>query len=64
MTSWVIGLRNSLLPMDLGLQLGGFSMCLLLPWMTSLRFAMDLEHPDLPAFLVKIVLKCLPDFGS
>ncbi|CAL5337471.1 unnamed protein product [Camellia sinensis] len=29
-TSWVIGLRNSLLPIDLGLQLGGFSMCLLL----------------------------------
>ncbi|CAL5437914.1 unnamed protein product [Camellia sinensis] len=29
-TSWVILLRNSLLPIDLGLQLGGFSMCLLL----------------------------------
>ena len=41
--------------MDRGLQLGGLSRCLLLPWMTSLRLAMDLEHPDLPAFLVKMV---------
>ncbi|MFS7921133.1 hypothetical protein Hanom_Chr03g00233131 [Helianthus anomalus] len=32
--------------------------------MTSLRFAMDLEHPDLPGFRVKIVAKCFLDLGS
>ncbi|KAK7255535.1 hypothetical protein RIF29_28948 [Crotalaria pallida] len=63
MTSWVMGLRNSLLRIDLGLELCGLSICLLLLWMTFLRFAMDLEHPDLPPpppppdlFLVKILL--------
>lgn len=38
--------RNSLLCMDLGLQIGGHSVWRLLPWITaSLRFAIDLEHP-------------------
>lgn len=48
MTSWVMGLRNSLLPMERGLLIGGFSKWRLLPWITSLRFAIDLEHPDKP----------------
>lgn len=64
-TSWVIGFRNSLLPIDLGLQDGGLSVCRLLPWITSLRLAMDLEHPDLDdCFLdVKIAASCLRVFG-
>ncbi|GJS85551.1 hypothetical protein Tco_0752092 [Tanacetum coccineum] len=70
-TSWAIGFRSYELPMDLGLAfvvvtiVDGFSsMCLLLPWITSLRFAKDLEHPDFPPVdvddffvLVTILLK-------
>ena len=41
-----MGLRNSLLPMDRGLQLGGCPGWRLLPWMTSRRLAMEREHPD------------------
>jgi hypothetical protein len=45
-TSCAMGLRNSLLPMDRGLQLGGCPGWRLLPWMTSRRLAMEREHPD------------------
>jgi len=43
-----MGLRNSLLPIERGLEQSGFSKCRWFPWITSLRLAMDLEQPDLP----------------
>lgn len=36
-TLWVIGFRNSLLSMDLRLQIGKFSMCRLLPYNTAVK---------------------------
>lgn len=66
MTWCVIGLRSSLLPMDLGLQMGGFSVCLLLPLITSFRFAIDLEQLERLDFFVEILLRFLlpPPSGS
>lgn len=54
-TSWVTGFSTSLLPIDLGLphppSPSPAASCLRLPpywlWNTSLRLAMDREHPDL-----------------
>lgn len=66
-----MGLRNSLLPIERGLEqvvVVGFSKCRLLPWITSLRLAMDLEQPDRQVDLlvdnVALAISFLLELGS